>query len=41
MVADGLTKLLPAQKYQTFIKQLGLIDLEDLIGELWFEEEEI
>ena len=41
MVADGLTKLLPAQKHQTFIKQLGLIDLEDLIDELRFEEEEM
>ena len=41
MVADGLTKLLPAQKHQIFIKQLRLIDLEDLIDELQFEEKEI
>lgn len=31
MVADGLTKLLPPQKHQTFIKQLGLKDLKEEI----------
>ena len=31
MVADGLTKLLPPQKYDIFIKQLGLVDLTDEI----------
>ena len=41
IVADSLTKLLPAQKHQTFIKQLGLIDLEDLIDKLQFKEKEI
>jgi len=31
MGADGLTKLLPAQKHQEFVKMLGLHDLESFI----------
>jgi AraC-like DNA-binding protein len=31
MPADGLTKSLPRQKHQTFIKQLGLIDIRDRV----------
>jgi hypothetical protein len=31
MTADGLTKALPRQKHDTFIKQLGLIDISNLI----------
>jgi hypothetical protein len=31
MPADGLTKALPTQKHHTFIKQLGLVDIKDLI----------
>jgi hypothetical protein len=27
MLTDGLTKALPRQKHETFIKQLGLIDI--------------
>jgi hypothetical protein len=31
MPADGLTKALPRQKHETFIKQLGLVDIENLV----------
>lgn len=31
MKADGLTKPLPRQKFETFIQQLGLIDIRALI----------
>jgi hypothetical protein len=31
MAADGLTKALPRQKHDTFVKQLGLIDISNLI----------
>jgi hypothetical protein len=27
MLADGLTKALPRQKFETFVKQLGLVDV--------------
>lgn len=30
MLADGLTKLLPRQKHENFVKQLGLVDLSKL-----------
>ncbi|KAM4062460.1 hypothetical protein HRG_013638 [Hirsutella rhossiliensis] len=32
MIADGLTKALPGQKFATFVKQLGLIDISTLLG---------
>ena len=38
MVADGLTKLLPAQKHDTFIKQLGLKDVTDEIDRAGMQE---
>jgi len=31
MLADGLTKILPGQKFNNFIKQLGLVDIQILI----------
>ena len=31
MPADGLTKSLTSQKHATFIEQLGLVDIGDLI----------
>jgi hypothetical protein len=31
MVADGFTKVLPAQKHKEFIKQLNLVDIKDKI----------
>ena len=33
MVADGLTKVLPPQKHQHFVKLLGLVDAMNLINE--------
>ncbi|KAJ6111048.1 hypothetical protein N7486_003283 [Penicillium sp. IBT 16267x] len=33
MVADGLTKVLPRQKHEAFVKMLGLVDVEHLIVE--------
>ncbi|KAJ0132570.1 Myosin-2 heavy chain [Fusarium oxysporum f. sp. albedinis] len=33
MLADGLTKPLPGQKFDQFVKQLGLIDISPLIEE--------
>lgn len=33
MVADGLTKVLPRQKHEAFVKMLGLVDVEPLIVE--------
>ena len=35
MPADGLTKALDRQKYKTFIKQLGLVDITTLISANW------
>jgi hypothetical protein len=32
MLADGLTKALPGQKFEAFVKQLGLIDIKGLLG---------
>ncbi|KAM4067438.1 reverse transcriptase (RNA-dependent DNA polymerase) [Hirsutella rhossiliensis] len=32
MIADGLTKALPGQKFATFVKQLGLVDISTLLG---------
>ena len=34
MPADGLTKALPTQKHNTFLKQLGLVDIKHLIQDL-------
>jgi hypothetical protein len=31
MLADGLTKALPGQKFEAFVKQLGLIDIKGLL----------
>lgn len=31
MLADGLTKPLPGQKFELFVRQLGLIDIRSLI----------
>jgi hypothetical protein len=31
MPADGLTKVLPDQKHQEFMKMLGLVDVKSLI----------
>ena len=31
MLADGLTKALPGQRFNNFIKQLGLVDIQILI----------
>ncbi|KAH7154708.1 hypothetical protein DER46DRAFT_613430 [Fusarium sp. MPI-SDFR-AT-0072] len=33
MIADGLTKALPAQQFQKFITQVGLVDIKDRIQE--------
>ena len=32
MTADSLTKLLPLQKHQNFIKILGMVDVEQLVA---------
>jgi hypothetical protein len=32
MIADGLTKALPRQKHEEFVKQLGLVDTSSLVG---------
>jgi hypothetical protein len=32
MVADRFTKLLPPQKHATFLKQLNLVDITDLLN---------
>lgn len=32
MLADGLTKALRAQEFETFVRQLGLIDIRSLIA---------
>lgn len=34
MIADGLTKPLPGQKFRQFVKQLGFVDTEALINEI-------
>jgi len=31
MLADGLTKALPGQRFDNFVKQLGLVDIRILI----------
>ena len=31
MVADGLTKILPGQKFQKFVKQLALVDIYSIL----------
>jgi hypothetical protein len=40
MPADGLTKVLPRLKHESFIKQLGLEDIRSLIAPRENEEEE-
>jgi IS30 family transposase len=32
MAADGLTKILPRQKHEFFVKMLGLVDISDMIS---------
>jgi hypothetical protein len=32
MPADGLTKSLNSQKHSTFVEQLGLVDISNLLG---------
>ena len=31
MPADGLTKVLPGQKHKEFVRQLGLVNIHDLL----------
>ncbi|KAL9563879.1 hypothetical protein ACKAV7_011914 [Fusarium commune] len=38
MIADGLTKALPAQQFQKFVRQVGLVDINDRIQERRFKE---
>ncbi|RKK06388.1 hypothetical protein BFJ66_g17389 [Fusarium oxysporum f. sp. cepae] len=38
MIADGLTKALPAQQFQKFVMQVGLVDINDKIQERKFKE---
>jgi hypothetical protein len=33
MVADGLTKILPGQKFQKFVEQLALVDIRSVLEE--------
>jgi hypothetical protein len=33
MPADGLTKALPRQKHESFVRQLGLVDIGDILKE--------
>jgi hypothetical protein len=33
MLADGLTEILPRQKQETFVRQLGLVDIAYLLTE--------
>ncbi|KAJ4074628.1 hypothetical protein NW756_013681 [Fusarium oxysporum] len=33
MITDGLTKALPAQQFQKFVTQVGLVDIKDRIQE--------
>jgi hypothetical protein len=40
MPADGLTKVLPRPKHESFIKQLGLEDIRSLIAPRENKEEE-
>jgi hypothetical protein len=34
MPADGLTKILPKQKFREFIRQLGLVDVTERLKDL-------
>lgn len=38
MIADGLTKALPAQQFEKFVKQVGLVDIKDRIQERRLKE---
>ncbi|RKK19868.1 hypothetical protein BFJ66_g16844 [Fusarium oxysporum f. sp. cepae] len=38
MIADGLIKALPAQQFQKFVMQVGLVDINDKIQERKFKE---
>ena len=31
MIADGLTKALPRQKFENFVKIIGLVDIEERV----------
>lgn len=33
MIADGMTKILPPQKHHHFLKQLGLVDVQELVDD--------
>jgi hypothetical protein len=38
MIADGLTKALPAQQFEKFVMQVGLVDIKERIQERRFKE---
>jgi hypothetical protein len=38
MIADGLTKALPAQQFEKFVMQVGLVDIKERIRERRFKE---
>ena len=38
MPADGLTKVLPRQKFATFVHQLGLVDIQDHLEDVARED---
>jgi hypothetical protein len=40
MPADGLTKALPKQKFDSFVKQLGLVNIKDLLEDVAEEDSE-
>ena len=40
MPADGLTKALPKQKFDAFVKQLGLVNIKDLLEDVAEEDSE-
>ena len=31
MIADGLTKVLPKQKFQNFVNIIGMVDIKELL----------
>jgi hypothetical protein len=38
MMADGLTKVLPYEAHQRFVRQIGLIDIKERLGERRLQE---
>ena len=38
MMADGLTKVLPYKAHQRFVRQIGLIDIEERLKERHLQE---